>query len=222
MNPAALGEDARPRPGSRAISVFLGRDESAFERTTQAAYHAWLDHIRTAAGCTRPVRLTGQLVTLEADTGRLLTQRDTDTMPDGVVYKPCGNRRERVCPSCAEVYRADAFQLIRAGMIGGKGVPASVATHPAVFATFTAPSFGPVHTRNVQRHTCANRRRCDCRPEPCHARRTRPTCCWPAFKMPTSRSLTMPTRVATIRAFPRWLFGEVSPVVGEVPLRRCR
>jgi hypothetical protein len=30
---------------------------------------------------------------------------------------------------------------------GGKGVPADVATHPAIFATFTAPSFGPVHSR---------------------------------------------------------------------------
>lgn len=30
---------------------------------------------------------------------------------------------------------------------GGKGMPESVAVHPCVFATFTAPSFGPVHTR---------------------------------------------------------------------------
>ena len=43
-------------------------------------------------------------------------------MPDGVIYKSCGNRRASVCPHCAEVYRRDAFQLIRAGMIGGKGV----------------------------------------------------------------------------------------------------
>ena len=32
---------------------------------------------------------------------------------------------------------------------GGKGMPESVAIHPCVFATFTAPSFGPVHTRAV-------------------------------------------------------------------------
>ena len=36
---------------------------------------------------------------------------------------------------------------MRAGLAGGKGVPESVAIHPCVFATFTAPSFGPVHTR---------------------------------------------------------------------------
>ena len=43
----------------------------------------------------------------------------------------------------------DTYQLIRAGLAGGKGVPDSVAVHPCVFATFTAPSFGPVHTRRV-------------------------------------------------------------------------
>jgi Replication initiator protein, pSAM2 len=32
------------------------------------------------------------------------------------------------------------------GLRGGKGVPQTVAEHPLVFATFTAPSFGPVHT----------------------------------------------------------------------------
>jgi hypothetical protein len=43
------------------------------------------------------------------------------------------------------VYSADTYQLIRAGLSGGKGVPDSVATHPCVFTTLTAPSFGPVH-----------------------------------------------------------------------------
>ena len=34
-----------------------------------------------------------------------------------------------------------------AGAAGGmKDVPDTVAAHPLVFATFTAPSFGPVHT----------------------------------------------------------------------------
>lgn len=44
-----------------------------------------------------------------------------------------------MCPSCAEVYRWDAYQLIRAGLAGGKGVPESVAVHPALFVTLTAP-----------------------------------------------------------------------------------
>src|SRR5690606_23681918 len=73
----------------------------------------------------------------------------TADLPDGQIYKPCGNRRSSVCPSCAHTYQRDAYHLLRAGLAGGKGIPESVATHPAVFATFTAPSFGPVHTRRT-------------------------------------------------------------------------
>jgi hypothetical protein len=72
--------------------------------------------------------------------------------------------------------QARRYRVIRSGLVGGDGIPYSVATHPTVFATFTAPSFGPVHTRVVRRHTCKDRRRCDCRPEPCHARRDAPRC----------------------------------------------
>jgi hypothetical protein len=43
-----------------------------------------------------------------------------------VIYKNCGNRRASVCPSCSVTYRRDAYQLIRAGLVGGKGVPAAV------------------------------------------------------------------------------------------------
>ncbi|MFJ5541776.1 MULTISPECIES: replication initiator [unclassified Micromonospora] len=158
---------------------------SAFQRATRPDYFGWLDHVRAAAGCTRPIRLAGSLYTVEPGTGRILDQRHTDAMPDAAIYKACGNRRATVCPTCAQTYQRDAFQLLRAGLVGGKGVPESVASHPAVFATFTAPSFGTVHARKVKRHTCRNRRRCDCRAEPCHARRDtglcphgRPAVCW--------------------------------------------
>ncbi|MFI7522999.1 replication initiator [Micromonospora globbae] len=144
---------------------------SALLRATRPDYFGWLDHVRAAAGCTRPIRLAGQILTVEASTGRVLAQRHTDGMPDAAIYTACGNRRATVCPSCARTYQQDAYQLLRAGLVGGKGVPESVAQHPAVFATFTAPSFGPVHNRVVKRHTCTNRKRCDCRPEPCHPRR---------------------------------------------------
>jgi hypothetical protein len=35
--------------------------------------------------------------------------------------------------------------VIRTGLSGGKGIPETVASHPCVFTTLTAPSFGPVH-----------------------------------------------------------------------------
>jgi hypothetical protein len=67
-----------------------------------------------------------------------------------VLLKACGTRRESRCPSCAATYRADAYQLLAAGLLGGKGVPETVARHPRLFVTFTAPSFGRVHTREAK------------------------------------------------------------------------
>jgi hypothetical protein len=126
-------------------------DDFARLRAQDPRYFEWLRHITPAAGCTRPIRLAGERLTADARTGELLSHLDTATMPDGVLYKACGNRRASVCPSCAEVYRRDAYQLIRAGLVGGKGVPATVAAHPAVFATLVAPSFGFVHTRRTNK-----------------------------------------------------------------------
>ncbi|WP_157408701.1 replication initiator [Actinoplanes sp. N902-109] len=170
--------------GSRALPSYAAAGQ-ALSRATTPDYFGWLEHVRPAAGCTRPIRLSGTLNTIEHGTGRLLNSIHTDTMPDAVIYRACGNRRQSGCPSCAATYQADAFQLLRAGIDGGKGIPATVATHPAVFATFTAPSFGAVHTRHVKHHTCTDRRRCDCRPQPCHARRRTGLCthgnaavCW--------------------------------------------
>ena len=140
------------------------------------AYGHWLDHIWPAAACTRPIRLRGTVRHVDPATGEIRAQVATDDLPDGVIYKPCGNRRAAACPGCADTYRRDAFQLIRAGLAGGKGIPETVTGHPAVFATFTAPSFGPVHARPVRLHSCADRSVCACKPQPCHARRDAGTC----------------------------------------------
>lgn len=129
----------------------VGAWQQALNRATSEDYHAWLGHIRAAASCTHPIRLHGELLTTDTTTGQLLNHTTTADMPDGVVYVPCGNRRASVCPACAETYRRDAYELVRTGMAGGKTVPESVATHPAVFVTLTAPSFGPVHTRRTSR-----------------------------------------------------------------------
>ena len=51
-----------------------------------------------------------------------------------------------MCPSCSHEYKGDVWHVLMAGAAGGmKDVPDTVAAHPLVFATFTAPSFGPVH-----------------------------------------------------------------------------
>ena len=158
-----------PAPATTALRLsLLSRSTDvrlqAIARAARPEYADWLSHVRPAAGCTRPIRLAGTLTRIEAATGRLLSTVDTAVMPDGIIYKPCGNRRASVCPSCSERYKRDAYQIVRAGLVGGDGVPATVAAgHPGVFATFTAPSFGEVHTRVVKRHTCAGRRGCGCR-----------------------------------------------------------
>ena len=150
--------------------------ESAFRRAASDDYFTWLDHIWPAAGCASPVRLHGTIQHIDLATGELLRDVTTKNLPDGVIYKACGNRRTSVCSSCAETYRQDAYQVVRSGLTGGHGVPDQVAAHPAVFATFTAPSFGLVHNRVVRNCTCPDPARCTCQAAPCHPRRDKPTC----------------------------------------------
>ncbi|MEU6516839.1 replication initiator [Streptomyces sp. NPDC046978] len=103
-------------------------------------------------GCTHPVRLDGHRTEYEVDTatgeiGRVLRHLDSAALPTGQLLVRCNNRRATRCAACAETYRRDTYHLITAGLRGGKGTPEAVAAHPRVFATFTAPSFGPVHNR---------------------------------------------------------------------------
>ncbi|MEH0825188.1 MULTISPECIES: replication initiator [unclassified Micromonospora] len=157
-------------------ALAAGRDTQALHRAAMPAFSGWLEHTAPAGGCARPIRLTGTIAAVEQATGRIIRQLHTDELPDQALYKACGNRRESQCPDCAWVYQGDAYQVVRCGLTGGKGVPASVGRHPIVFATFTAPSFGAVHHRHIPRHTCRSRQRCDCRPAPCRARSNAGTC----------------------------------------------
>jgi hypothetical protein len=100
--------------------------------------------------CAHPVRLQGRVTAIDLPSGEARPVYDTASEPGGVLHVPCGNRRESVCPACSAIYKRDARQLVRAGLTGGKGVPESIAAHPCVFATLTAPSFGPVHSRRMR------------------------------------------------------------------------
>src|SRR5215469_16994691 len=97
---------------------------------------------RQAGGCIQPVLLRGRVDHIDGATGELLHRYSTAHEPGGVLPVACKTRRASRCPPCAEVYSADTYQLIRAGLSGGKGVPETVATHPCVFTTLTASSFG--------------------------------------------------------------------------------
>jgi hypothetical protein len=146
----------------------------------------WADFIRSinqarrTGLCVRPIRLRGQIAAIDLTTGELRPVYDTITdEPGGVLHVPCGNRRDTVCPACSTVYKRDARQLVRAGLAGGKGVPETITAHPCVFATFTAPSFGPVHARRMRRKTVL-----PCRPRRDHKVR----------RCPHGRDISCPAR----------------------------
>ena len=113
-------------------------------------YDRWAELVAQAGYCHHPIRLAGRVEQADRQTGEVRTVYDSEREPDGVLLKACGTRRESRCPSCAATYRADAYQLLAAGLKGGKGVPDSISEHSRLFVTFTAPSFGRVHTRKAQ------------------------------------------------------------------------
>jgi len=113
-------------------------------------YERWAEQVAATGYCAHPVRLRGRVEHADAETGEVRTVYSTEREPDATLLKACGNRRVSVCPSCSATYQADSFQLLAAGLRGGKGVPETVAAHPRLFVTFTAPSFGRVHSRKAQ------------------------------------------------------------------------
>jgi hypothetical protein len=110
-------------------------------------YDRWAEQVAATGYCAHPVRLSGRVEQADPATGELREVYTTEREPDATLLKACGNRRAAVCPSCSATYRADTFQLLAAGLRGGKGIPETVPGHPRLFVTFTAPSFGQVHTR---------------------------------------------------------------------------
>jgi hypothetical protein len=113
-------------------------------------YERWAEQVAATGYCTHPVRLRGRVEHADRSTGEVRTVYSTDREPDATLLKACGNRRVSVCLSCSATYQADQFHLLAAGLRGGKGVPETVAFHPRLFVTFTAPSFGQVHSRRAQ------------------------------------------------------------------------
>ncbi|MCX4700087.1 replication initiator protein RepSA [Streptomyces sp. NBC_01373] len=112
-------------------------------------FERWQHQIKRTGGCADPVHLRGWTVHKDKTTGETLHQYSTAGEPGGRLRVACGNRRASRCPSCAWTYAGDTYHLIRAGLAGDdrRDIPATVRDHPRVFATLTAPSFGPVHNR---------------------------------------------------------------------------
>jgi hypothetical protein len=100
-------------------------------RAASPSFEAWWRKVEKGGFCANPIHLTG---------GDGLGREHR-------VFTRCNNRRAIVCPSCSDLYARDIWQLIDAGLRGGHhDIPTTVAAHPQVFVTLTAPSFGAVHT----------------------------------------------------------------------------
>jgi hypothetical protein len=148
--PSLTGDGPQSRTSADELLTLASSDDFA----------RWEQQLAATGNCASPVRLRGRIDAIDQATGERANIYDTRNEPAGVLRIPCGNRREHVCPACSEVYKGDARQIIRSGLTGGKGIPETVATHPCVFATLTAPGFGPVHTIRTGR----SGRRLACRP----------------------------------------------------------
>jgi hypothetical protein len=169
---AALSPEPLPGPGPGATA-----DDT--ETISWADFRAWERQLATSGHCSHPIRLRGRIDAIDLATGETAPVYNTATEHGGVLHVACGNRREAVCPACSAVYKRDARQLVRAGLAGGKGIPETITAHPCVFATLTAPSFGPVHSRRMRGKTVL-----PCRPRrDAHARRC-----------PHGRDISCPTR----------------------------
>lgn len=162
--PTTGPEVATPNPARLALIPI--EDRGWFELLSRPDYPAIEQQIRDVGACETPVWLSGRTLLVAIATGEVLTSWSSEGTPFGAIPVRCMNRRATRCASCSRLYAGDAFHLVRAGLSGGKGVPDAVSGHPLVFATLTAPSFGPVHRR-----TNPNRLK-----DVCRARRGNPRC----------------------------------------------
>ena len=149
-----------PGAGRLLDLAHLGADtqRQLVARLLAPDFDAWSAAASRVGFCANPIRLVGRSDTIDRRTGELVRSYSSAKEAAGVTFVRCGNRRAEACESCSRLYAADTFQLVRAGIAGGKGVPATVADNPLVFVTLTAPSFGPVHGTRPNGGRCRPRR----------------------------------------------------------------
>jgi hypothetical protein len=152
--------------------LITGPGSEATADDTHPGFGRWEREFAADHGCSHPIQLNSRTDMIDLATGELAPLYGQATVP-------CGNRREAVCPSCSAVYKRDARQLVKAGLAGGKGIPDTITAHPCVFATLTAPSFGPVHARRMRGKTVL----------PCRPRRDAK-----ARRCPHGRDISCPVR----------------------------
>jgi hypothetical protein len=179
---------ATAAPGPEPLITGSGSGAIADDTSPRVDFGRWEREFAADSGCSHPIQLSRRTDMLDLATGEVAPVYRS-------VSVACGNRREAVCPSCSAVYKRDARQLVRTGLAGGKGIPETITAHPCVFATLTAPSFGPVHARRMRGKTVL----------PCRPRRDAK-----ARRCPHGRDISCPTRHV-----------EADPRLGQPICRDC-
>ncbi|MFE6131950.1 replication initiator [Streptomyces sp. NPDC056437] len=146
-------------------------DRDVIRLAQHPQFARWLEQITATGGCAHPIHLTGATTVRDTYSGEILHHYDTTREPGERLLVRCRNRRATVCPPCSRLHAGDTFHLVRAGLVGGKTVPDDVRAHPRLFATLTAPGFGPVH------HVTTDAERCRPRRNAGHCEHGRPTGC---------------------------------------------
>lgn len=152
------GLDRQPDVGLGIDPASMSRGE-LFELVEADRWLPWTEALEQVGNCVRPIQLRGRTERVDVATGEIVSTYSSEHEPLGVTHIRCGNRRESACPACSRLHAGDTYQLIRAGVVGGKTVPERVADNPLVFATLTAPSFGKVHGRRDGTQACHPRTR---------------------------------------------------------------
>jgi hypothetical protein len=130
-------------PGGRSASARAIMPARARRGSTAYVRHPSLRRLRrNPGGCLQPVLLRGRVDHIDGATGELLHRYSTVHEPGGV----CRSRARPAAPPAA--HRARRCTAPTPTSSSAPGCPAArasrhVATHPCVFTTLTAPSFGP-------------------------------------------------------------------------------
>ncbi len=144
--PAAAAAAAATIPVLPGLPAGIDSTDVVVQMVRRAAspgFESWWRKAEHVGFCANPIHLSG-----------------TDTLGrHHRVLSRCNNRRAVACPSCSDLYARDTWQLVHAGLHGGHHhMPSTIAEHPQVFVTLTAPGFGPVHTTRDDTHNSHDRR----------------------------------------------------------------
>ena len=165
-------------------TVIDRRDSSPYPRTTLrlgdrgrppttparpwADFRAWERQLAATGACSHPIQLPAAPTPSTSPPANSPPCTTPRLSPAACCSPRAATAAKPSAPPARQVYKRDARQLVRAGLAGGKGIPDTVTAHPCAFATLTAPSFGPVHSRRMRGKTVlpcrprrdANARRC--------------------------------------------------------------